>query len=566
MGVLRKGCGIPAAGGQTGQRRNRYPGDTLDLLRFVYTLLLAIAFGADGAESVGSQACASCHAAIYRSFTRTQMAQSSGRVGTQQPAEQFDRSEFRDSSGAFAYTVGRDASGYYFDFRQQGTKQTQPIQGRRPLNYFVGSGSAARSYITNVDGFLYEAPVAYFRSLASWRSAPGIAQLDYPYLTRPILPGCLQCHASGIRRIAGTQNAYASPPFSEGGVACERCHGPGSDHISSGKPMVNPAKLAPAARDSICEQCHLSGEIRVPKVGKDEPVLNPGDRLADSLTVFVRSGSQAQLRVTSHAENLAQSACKRMSGEKMWCGTCHDPHSVPSATEKATYFRGKCLTCHQTSSCSASQALRQTNGDNCVTCHMPRNPTSDIDHVVFTDHAIPRRAASGSVAPSVTADLVPFGGGETSARDLGLAYAMVGLREGNKVYRERALRLLEQAVSAGARDAQTLAYLAEFYRDLKDDAHARPLYEEVWRMDGEQYAAGAALGAYQMQAGNLEEAVRLWTQTLAISPALVLVRTNLATALLRTGRPDQARETLRKALEFNPTLQPAADLLNQIVK
>jgi len=197
---------------------------------------------------------------------------------------------------------------------------------------------------------------------------------------------------------------------------------------------------------------------------------------------------------------------------------------------------------------------------------MPRNPTSDIDHVVFTDHAIPRRAASGSVAPSVTADLVPFGGGETSARDLGLAYAMVGLREGNKVYRERALRLLEQAVSEGARDAQTLAYLAEFYRDLKDDAHARPLYEEVWRMDGEQYAAGAALGAYQMQAGNLEEAVRLWTQTLAISPALVLVRTNLATALLRTGRPDQARETLRKALEFNPTLQPAADLLNQIVK
>jgi predicted CXXCH cytochrome family protein len=535
-------------------------------LRFVYTLLLAIAFGADGAESVGSQACASCHPAIYRSFTRTQMAQSSGRVGTQQPKEQFDRSEFRDSSGAFAYTVGRDTSGYYFDFRQQGAKQPQPIQGRRPLDYFVGSGNAARSYITNIDGFLYEAPVAYFRSLASWRSAPGIAQLDYPYLTRPILPGCLQCHASGIRRIAGTLNAYASPPFSEGGVACERCHGPGSDHISSGKAMVNPAKLAPAARDSICEQCHLSGEIRVPKVGRDEPVLNPGDRLADSVTVFVRSGSEAQLRVTSHAENLAQSACKRTSGEKMWCATCHDPHSVPSATEKVAYFRGKCLTCHQTSSCSAPQALRQANGDNCITCHMPRNPTSDIDHVVFTNHAIPRRAASGSVAPSVTADLVPFGGGESSARDLGLAYAMVGLREGNRVYRERALRLLEKAVSEGARDTQTLAYLAEFYRDLRDDAHARPLYEEVWRMDGEQYAAGAALGAYQMQAGNLEEAVRLWRQTLAISPSLLLVRANLATALLRTGHPDQAQETLRKALEFNPSFQPATDLLNQILK
>ena len=533
-------------------------------MRFVYALLLAIAFGADGAESVGSQACASCHAAIYRSFMRTQMAQSSGRAGTADIQEQFDRTEFRDSSGKYAYQVGRDGGKYYFDFRQQGAQN--PVQGRRTLDYFVGSGVAARSYLLSVDGFLYEAPVSYYSRSASWDSAPGVAQIDYPYLTRPILPGCLQCHASGIRHIAGTQNAYASPPFSEGGVACERCHGPGSDHIATGKPMVNPAKLGPAARDSICEQCHLSGEIRVPKVGKDEPVLNPGDRLANSLTVFVRSGSEAQLRVTSHAENLAQSVCKRMSGEKLWCGTCHDPHSVPGPTEKAAYFRGKCLTCHQTSSCSAPQASRQANGDNCIACHMPRNPTSDVDHVVFTNHAIPRRPASGSAAASPIADLVPFGGGKASTRDLGLAYVMVALREGNPVYRERAFRLLQDAAAEGSRDPQTLLYLAQLYRDAKDDAHARPLYEEVWRMDPEQYAAGAALGAYQMQAGNLEEAIRLWKQTLAISPALLLVRANLAIALWRTGHADQAETTLRQALEFNPSFQPAKDLLNQIVK
>jgi len=108
MGVIRrllKTC--PADAAQIRCFRTvRHAGDTLDLLRFVYALLLAIAFGADGAESVGSQACASCHAGIYRSFIRTQMAQSSGRVGAQESKEQFDRPEFRDSSGAFAYTVG----------------------------------------------------------------------------------------------------------------------------------------------------------------------------------------------------------------------------------------------------------------------------------------------------------------------------------------------------------------------------------------------------------------------------------------------------------------------------
>ena len=138
----------PVIGHKFVASKPRYAGDTLNLLRLVYALLLAIASGANGAESVGSQACASCHAGIYRSFMRTQMAQSSGRAGTAEAKEQFDRAQFRDESGAFLYTVGRDATGYYFDFRQQRT--SQPIQGRRPLDYFVGSGNAARTYLLSV--------------------------------------------------------------------------------------------------------------------------------------------------------------------------------------------------------------------------------------------------------------------------------------------------------------------------------------------------------------------------------------------------------------------------------
>ncbi|HEY7392012.1 MAG TPA: multiheme c-type cytochrome, partial [Bryobacteraceae bacterium] len=356
-----------------------------------------------GADFVGSQACASCHAAIYRSFLRTPMAHSSGRVGTEEPKETFDRTEFRDSHGAVTYHVGQETGKYFFEFRQQGTKE--PIQGRRPLEYFVGSGAAARSYLFTLDGFLYEAPVAYYSNSASWNSAPGYAGFDYPYLTRPINPGCLECHSSAIRRIAGTQNSYESPPFREGGVACERCHGPGSDHIAKRKPMVNPAKLGAAERDSICEQCHLSGEIRVPQAGKEEGDFQPGDRLAKYVTVFVRSGEPSLLRVTSHVENLAQSACKRASGEKLWCGTCHDPHFVPDASEKAAYFRSKCLTCHRTSDCKGARLERQTNGDNCTTCHMPRNPTADIDHVVFTDHSIRRRPMPAIGSPRADADL-----------------------------------------------------------------------------------------------------------------------------------------------------------------
>ena len=118
--------------------------------------------------------------------------------------------------------------------------------------------------------------------------------------------------------------------------------------------MQNPAKLAPAARDSICAQCHLSGEVRVAKPGKEGEALTAGGLLADDLTVFIRAGSPSDLRVTSHVENLAQSVCKRKSGDKLWCGTCHDPHTAPEPAEKAAYFRGKCLSCHQTQDCHAA--------------------------------------------------------------------------------------------------------------------------------------------------------------------------------------------------------------------
>jgi tetratricopeptide (TPR) repeat protein len=197
---------------------------------------------------------------------------------------------------------------------------------------------------------------------------------------------------------------------------------------------------------------------------------------------------------------------------------------------------------------------------------MPRNPTSDVEHVVFTDHSIPRRGAAPAASPSPTADLVPFDGGEASPRDLGLAYAILGVRDGNTAYLDRAFRLLRQVAAQGGADSETLAYLAQFYRDGKDDTHALPLYQEAWRKDSTQYAAAAALGAYQMQRGNLEEAIRLWNDALAISPGLVLVRTNLAIALLRIGHADQARETLEKALEFNPSSKEARDLLSRIPK
>jgi predicted CXXCH cytochrome family protein len=488
------------------------------------------------------------------------MAQSSGKVGTADVKEPFDRAEFRDDHGAFSYKVAPD---YRFEFTQ--LVGSEPITGVRALSYFIGSGAAARTFLINEGGFLFDAPVTYYRQFASWKGSPGYESLDYPYLTRPVVPGCLQCHASGIQTKAGTLNGYATPPFLENGVSCERCHGAGSDHIAKGTKLLNPAKLASAARDSICAQCHLSGEVRVEKPGKEGTPLTPGELLADDLTVFVRAGSPSALRVTSHVENLARSACKRTSGDKMWCGTCHDPHTAPEPAKKAAYFREKCLSCHQTQDCHGPEPARRANSDDCTACHMPRGPTNDIEHVVFTDHSINRKPSGSGVAPTPDSELVPYSSYTATTRDLALAYAVVALRDHNTADRARAFELLKQAAEQRTADPQALAYLAEFYRDAKDDAHALPIYQQVWRMDKSQYAAAAALGAYQIQRGNLTEAIQLWREALALNPAMTLVRVNLAKALLRTGNVGGARAALEQALQFNPASPEARALLSEIL-
>ena len=55
---------------------------------------------------------------------------------------------------------------------------------------------------------------------------------------------------------------------------------------------------------------------------------------------------------------------------------------------------------------------------------------------------------------------------------------MAGLRE-QPPHTSIAFRLLQETVAHGGGDAPALAYLAEFYRNRKDDAHALPLYEEA---------------------------------------------------------------------------------------
>lgn len=522
---------------------------------------------AAGPSWVGSETCAACHAAIYKRYMSTPMARSSGVIGQGALLERFDNAAFTHERTGYRYRVSRTGSRYFLEF-EKGTGPAR-VAGGRPLPYFVGSGAAARSYLLTVDGFLYEAPVTYYTQRNQWDLSPGYDRHEYPFLTRPIVPGCLQCHASRLQHQPPTLNGFETPPFLEAGIACERCHGPGAAHIArmkSGAPVtasaiVNPAKLTPESRDSVCEQCHLSGEARVVRAGRAADSFVAGDRLVDHVAVFVRSGGSAGMKVTSHVENLAQSVCKQAAGDRLWCGSCHDPHAPPAPAERAAWFRSKCLGCHAADSCKTTAAARRARANDCTACHMPRNPVADAEHVVYTDHSIPRRPGVRGAPAKSDAPLVLFSGGDPAPRDLALAYALMAQQDsGNAAYKARALDQLRRLADP---DSETMVALADLYR-ASGQPEAEALYARAILADPSQLTAPVNLGAIHMERGEYAEAIRLWQDALSKNPGLVLVRGNLALALMKSGNPAEAKAVLKKAVDFNPLFGLPGRLLDQI--
>jgi predicted CXXCH cytochrome family protein len=530
-----------------------------------FALMLAMSCAAVAQEYVGSAACGGCHRAIYESYRKTPMALSSAPPGGGIAHETFGKASFTDAKSGWRYRLGEVAAlTLEFDRAADGA------HGTKKLAYAIGSGATARSYLIEDDGFLFEAPVAYYARGAMWALEPGYADYDYPYLTRPIPPTCLSCHASFLRVVSGTLNRYDSAPFGEGGVACERCHGAGGDHIArmkagkarDGSGIVNPAKLDAVARDSVCQQCHLNGEARVFRNSKDWRSYRPGERLSDSMTVFVRESGAWAAQVTSHAEDLARSGCQRGAGARLWCGSCHDPHNVPATAEKAQWYRAKCEQCHSPEACTAPIAARARTQDNCIGCHMPKTTAADAAHVVATDHSIPRRPRAPQGAAASTG-LMAFGGAAASERDLGLAYAIAAPHQSSGEFRARAMALLERATRQSPEDPEALTYLAELYRNSGRSDRAGPLYRRAIQLDPAQLTAAVGLGGILMERGEYGEAIRLWRGALEENSGLELVRCNLALALWKTGDVAGARATLEKALSLSPAFAPARQLLQQ---
>jgi Flp pilus assembly protein TadD len=402
--------------------------------------------------------------------------------------------------------------------------------------------------------------------------APNYLNAHEMPLTLPVDANCLHCHVSGVAAaLPGARNHFAAAPFAHGGIGCGSCHGDATEHLrTKGKvPVLNPAKLDAARRDSVCLQCHLEGETAVYRLGHSLATYQPGDALFDSVAYFVHEGEIGpQGRATSQYEALLQSACKRASGDRMTCTTCHDPHaSQTTATpaERVAFYRAKCLSCHTGAKYATAHHPEQRD---CATCHMPRSASEDIAHEQVTDHRIQivntasQSARMASRNQHGGGSLVPIGDENASDRELGLAYAQMAQR-GDQQSGETALTLLRKAEvmeAATARDGELHTELG-FLEQESGDIHAADReYRAALAADPDNATARGDMAVLFAGTGDYPTAVRLWQRVFDADPAQAAAGYNLALGQCRLGHKSDAEATLKRLLSFAPDDQRARSL------
>ena len=372
--------------------------------------------GADLVGYVGASKCAECHGEIYNQQRCSRMAE------TLHTTEEY----VAKHSMALPAVVFDERNHLRYRVEKRNGKLELEVKkdreiARAEMAYALGSGKFAVTFVRELDDENYEElRVSYYADTGAWDLTPGQRgarpasakeALGRPFGKRGEI-ACLNCHASLLLQSGGK----IDPVFSRLGVDCERCHGPGRDHVDSAL-MTSPAKLYPP---ELVEGLRLAQRLR-----EGRPPANAEEALLQSLAeadderpirdLYVCGECHGRNEITSPPSDdllpkfpvaaLAASACYRESAAKVLCTDCHNPHGDSPRNDRP--YVAVCLRCHREGPISpasdtppdarpepsGTRAVSQQNvicpvspREGCIPCHMPTR--SPIPHAHFAHHRI----------------------------------------------------------------------------------------------------------------------------------------------------------------------------------
>ncbi|MFI5457235.1 MAG: tetratricopeptide repeat protein [Isosphaerales bacterium] len=346
---------------------------------------------AEPSPYVGAARCAECHPEINRNHLRSRHSQTfhHGPELLELPFPDHPLADPDDPKVTHAFS------------RDQGRIEVKTQAGDHVYNTVVEYAFGIRGrYITMVgrdDERKYRAlRLSSYQSAAgaSWgRTAGDVSDPNHgenirgaPIQVRDGVVRCLYCHVTQSREFRDPRpEAGVGPEAADSGIGCERCHGPGANHLAAIKAdfpetaIVNVGAESAATITAQCADCHIVSPPSQISRAPDDPH-------------FVRSPGMT----------LTFSRCYSESDGGMSCLTCHDPHRDDLGP--AAFYEAKCLACHSRQEGSRAPIAREDRAStanpavrgkvcpvnaakNCLDCHMPKVPVPTL-HTSLTDHYI----------------------------------------------------------------------------------------------------------------------------------------------------------------------------------
>lgn len=204
-------------------------------------------------------------------------------------------------------------------------------------------------------------------------------------LQRPTGPTCDGCHSVDYN--------IRTKQVAEWNVGCERCHGPGSEHVAhpTRDNILNPARMDYVRANDSCINCHSQGRPLTDLIqGKayDWPVgYRVGLRLQDYWRL--EDHKLGELTFTHFPDGTAHK--NRMQGNDfvqsvmyrrgITCFSCHDVHGTSNYAQLRKPADQICLDCHGPMSSNGPREptleehthhKASSAGASCIACHMPK--------------------------------------------------------------------------------------------------------------------------------------------------------------------------------------------------
>jgi tetratricopeptide (TPR) repeat protein len=406
------------------------------------------------------------------------------------------------------------------------------------------------------DNSMWELPVAWVFARDAWGASGFDKTTTGGDHARPLTLRCLECHNTWFEHMPGTLNVYRRENFIRG-VTCERCHGPGSEHVvyhqqnpndQTAQHIVYPANLDRERLIEVCTQCHGNA------VRHRGPALSyrPGLKLDDHYFTTHPPHSEDD-HVANQIGNIRGSPCFQSS--QMTCITCHDPHLTDKPSLAS--YADTCKQCHNSVDCGQQAELPESLRDKCSECHMRKyvkiNVNFDLENELYVPPILrsQHRIAKDPVATQeILLEHARKEGQVDQASELEKRLVMHW-------------RTVSQECESQQRYVAAIAAQREILRFLPNSQEATA---DISRLGQLQHAIDDLQieANRQLQLSQDEAARRLFNQLIELKPTLAEAHSRLGTIAAKANDYSTAKLHLLKSIELAPEDQYGFTMLARL--